>query len=207
MMLFSDEQRGILVNTRIDNPARHNFTFAHELGHHFLDHPPNFSQDGQRSIRCTISETSTEQKGREAEANRFAAELLMPEETFGFLMTGAEIDFALISGLAIEFMVSKQACSYRVMDITQKPCIVIFTKDGVITHYKSSRAAKGFIAGLQNIPEDTAAHQAILRKSQQSNFVECDAAKWLWRSIPLQKLYECTRGSYKDGVAMTILKW
>ncbi len=207
MLVFNGAQRGILVNTRIDNPARHKFTFAHELGHYFLDHPPSFSKDGQLGIECNVSETSMEQKGREAEANRFAVELLMPQDRFLLLMLGAEIDFALIAGLAIEFMVSKQACSYRLVELTQKPCIVVFSKHGKITSYKASRAAKGFWGGYASLPNETVAHEMIINKKQQSNFAECDSRKWLLRTVPEQKIYECTRGSYADGSAMTILKW
>lgn len=207
MLVFNGDQRGILVNTRIDNPARHNFTFAHELGHYFLNHQPSFSKDGQLGIKCNVSETATEHKGREAEANRFAVELLMPEDRFRLLMLGAEIDFALIAGLAIEFMVSKQACSYRLVELTQKPCIVIFSKHEKITSYKASRAAKGFWDGHASLPSETLAHEMIIHKKQQSHFKECDSRKWLLRTKPEQKVYECTRGSYVDGSAMTILKW
>lgn len=207
MLVFNGDQRGILVNTRIDNPARHNFTFAHELGHYFLNHQPSFSKDGQLGIKCSVSETSTEYKGREAEANRFAVELLMPEERFRLLMLGAEIDFALIAGLAIEFMVSKQACCYRLMDFTQKPCIVVFTKHGQVTSFKASRAAKGFWGGHASLPSETTAHKMLENKKQQSNFSECNSQEWLVRTVPEQRIYECTRGSYADGSALTILKW
>lgn len=207
MLVFNGTQRGILVNTRSDNPARHNFTFAHELGHYFMNHPPSFSKNGQMGIKCNVSETSMEQKGREAEANRFAVEILMPQDRFKLLMLGAEIDFALIAGLAIEFMVSKQACSYRLVELTQKPCIVIFSKHGKITSYKASRAAKGFWGGHASLPGETVAWEMITNKKQQSHFEECNARKWLLRTIPEQKIYECTRGSYADGIAMTILKW
>lgn len=206
-LAFNGDKRSILVNTSIDNPARHNFTFAHELGHYFLEHQPNYVKDGQCSIRCSLNDTDTEQKGREAEANRFAVELLMPSERFNLLMTGAELDFALISGLAIEFMVSKQACSYRVIELTYKPCAVIITQNGIIKGCKASKAAKGFFGRMNSIPTDTAAYHAIANKVQQSDFSECDSDKWLARTIPSKKIYECTRGRYGNGFAMTILKW
>jgi len=206
MLVFNCDRRFIIVNTRIDNKARHNFTFAHELGHYFLEHPPNYSKDGQGRIECEISETNTKQSDHESEANRFAVELLMPEERFSLLMLGAEIDFALVSGLSTEFMVSKQACSYRIMDFTQKSCVVIFSKHGMVTSDKVSKSARGLFSGLRSIPDDTAAHKAITQKVQQNKFEKCDAGKWLSSAVAGQKIYECTRGSYKNGVAMTILK-
>lgn len=198
-LAFDGDKRAILVNTSINNPARHNFTFAHELGHYFLSHRPNYKQDGQLSIRCTISETDTEQKGREREANRFAVELLMPQDRFGLLMAGAEIDFALISGLAIEFMVSKQACSYRIAELTSKPCVIIFSQNRFITSSTSSRAAKGFFGGHAILPNETRASECVEYKRQQNNFSECDSNMWLNRAVPNQTIYECTR-----AVTMTV---
>ncbi|MDR1588811.1 MAG: hypothetical protein LBS51_01305 [Oscillospiraceae bacterium] len=60
---------------------------------------------------------------------------------------------------------------------------------------------------MNTIPDGTAALGAITRKKGQEDFCECVADKWLARSVPGQKIYECTRGSFENGVAMTILKW
>ena len=207
ILAFNGDKRAILVNTSIDNPARHNFTFAHELGHYFLEHPANYTSNGQSGIHCKISEADIKQKGREREANRFATELLMPEERFRLLMLGAEIDFALFAGLAVEFMVSKQACSYRVMALTQKPCVLVFSRNGKVTYCCESPAARGHLANNAFIPLDTTAHMIISSKIQQEHFTVCEANKWLRRSLPNQIVYECTRGSYGSGTAMTILKW
>ncbi len=53
--------------------VRENFTIAHELGHIFLNH----ALDANNEIRRSGERNSTE-----AEANAFAAELLMPENLF-----------------------------------------------------------------------------------------------------------------------------
>lgn len=207
MLIFKGDKRAILVNTRIDSKGRHHFTFAHELGHYFLEHQPNYSNDRQLGIRCTLSDTNYEQKGREAEANRFAVELLMPEDSFQLDMAGAPIDFDLFRGLSDKYMVSKHASSNRVLDLTLAPCIVIVTHGNRVAGCKASRAARSFLRQLKTIPDATAALDAITRKKGQEDFYECAADKWLARSVPGQKIYECTRGSFGNGVAMTILKW
>ena len=158
-------------------------------------------------IRCTLSDTNYEQKGREAEANRFAVELLMPEDSFRLNMAGAPIDFDLFRGMSDKYMVSKHASSNRVLDLTLTSCIVIITHGNQIVGSKVSRAARGFLRQLKTIPETTAAFTAITDKKGQEDFCECVADKWLARSVPRQKIYECTRGSFDNGVAMTILKW
>lgn len=207
MLVFKGNKRAILVNTRIDSKGRQHFTFAHELGHYFLEHPPSYLEDGKLGIRCTLFNADNVQKGREAEANRFAVELLMPEDSFRLDMAGAPIDFGLFKGLSDKYMVSKHASSNRILDFTLAPCIVIITHGNRITGCKASRAARGFLRQLKAIPDETAAQDAIIRKRGQEDFCECAADKWLSRAVPGQKIYECTRGSFENGVAMTILKW
>ena len=43
-LLFRGDKRGILLNTVISNEGRINFTFAHELGHHFWNTSPTISR-------------------------------------------------------------------------------------------------------------------------------------------------------------------
>lgn len=206
-LLFKGQQRAILINTRINSTERHNFTFAHELGHHFLKHPPTYHSNGESGIRCSTGNIENESKPREVQANQFAVELLMPEAQFRPGIAGAPIDFTLIGSLAHQFMVSKQACSYRIVALTQNPCIIIRSKDGRVIGSTTSRSARGHLQQLESIPKDTAAHTAIQQKWGHDDFEECDASKWLARTIPGNKLVECTHCQKGSGFAMTILKW
>lgn len=205
MLVFKGKKRAILVNTRIESKGRHHFTFAHELGHYFLDHQPNYSSDGQLSIRCTLSDTSYEQKGREAEANCFAAELLMPESLFRIDMAGAPIDFALIGALANKYMVSKHAASNRILDITREPCIIITSIRSVIETAKASKAAKNHLRQMEIIPQESIADNVISNGMRQVDFRECSPQNWLAKQLANEKLYSCTRG--KNNHYMTILRW
>lgn len=206
-LLYKGEQKGIIINTFINHKGRHNFTFAHELGHYFLEHPPSYKLDGQYGFWCSTDDIGDGKRPREVEANRFAVELLMPEEDFRLDMAGAPIDFDLFRGLSDKYMVSKHASSNRVLDLTLASCIVIVTNGSRINGYKASRAARGFLRQSSTIPDGTAALDAVIRKKGQEDFCECLADKWLIRSVPGQKIYECTRGSFGNEVAMTILKW
>ena len=60
---------------RDEPPARRRFTIAHEIGHHLLH------SDGA-TVMCRpidVGQADDTNRAREREANRFAAELLMPE--------------------------------------------------------------------------------------------------------------------------------
>ena len=206
-LVYKGAKAGILVNTCIPSSGKHNFTFAHELGHYFLRHPPSYVMDGQQGFRCTTTDMESSRSPQETEANHFAAALLMPEEPFRFAMVGSELDFTLIGNLARQFGVSKHACCNRLLEFTKEPCIVVRSKGLEITEITMSLAARGKMPALQQIPLGTAAHTAITAKKNQSGYAKCSPTSWpiqLSASIPL---YECTHGAWKHGVAMTILRW
>lgn len=200
-------KRFILVNARIGNQNRQRFTFAHELGHHFLGHPLGILPDGQTGIRCTPEDIQGGKKPREVEANHFAVELLMPEERFSLDMAGAPIDFTLIGSLSNQYMVSKQACGYRIAALTKSPCIIARSQNGKILDATASRSARGHLRHLDGLPSGTDAWEAAQSRRTSGGFVPCDAQKWLLRDIPVNTLYECTHVHTESGMAMTILKW
>src|SRR6266446_1799501 len=83
------------------NPGRTRFTAAHEIGHYVLH--PLVPHDRQHTARdFTIWNVASE----EAEANVFAAELLMPEFLFKPRSRGKNPSLALLDSLAAEFKCS-----------------------------------------------------------------------------------------------------
>jgi hypothetical protein len=181
--------------------------WAHELGHYFLGHAPTYSQDDASGILCTVEDIRTGHRPVEREANRFAVALLMPETLFRSSMAGAPLDFTLIDSLAREFEVSKHACSNRILDFTREPYAVINSRGFAVTACKLSRAARGYLRDLKEIPEGTAARTAISAKRNQQSFTEGDPQIWQAKSGSGLKLYEWTKGNFDTGVAMTILRW
>lgn len=77
--------------------CRIRFTLAHELGHIVLGHLPR--------------------QGVEEEANKFAAELLMPTEDIGRDFSGETVDFRLLAMLKPRWKVSMQALLYRAKEL------------------------------------------------------------------------------------------
>lgn len=207
LLLFCGEKRAILINTHISNSGRINFTFAHELGHHFLQHTPTYYLDGQRGFRCTVEDVQNGGRPKEAEANRFASVFLLPEDQFRLAMVGSALDYTLIATLARQFRVSKHACCNRLLEFTREPYIVIRSRGYAITEIRTSAAARRKLPKLESIPQGTFAYEAITENKNQDAFDEIDAAKWLSGSnLPLH-LYEWTRGSWPDNISMTILRW
>lgn len=207
LLLFRSDKRAILINTFIGNSGRINFTFAHELGHYFLRHPPTYLSDGNQGFRCSPDDVQNGFRPKEAEANHFASELLMPEEQFYLSMVGSVLDYTLISNLARQFFVSKHACCNRILEFIKDPYIVIRSKGYEITEIRAAAAAQRKYQSLKLIPIDTAAYEAITMRKSQAAFEETNPSKWLLNPNPLIKLYAWTKGDWPHGVAMTILRW
>lgn len=92
-----------------DSPRRQRFTLAHELGHHVLEHGDSF-----RDPAANFSLDNFDYK--EAEANRFAAELLMPRH-----VVKPMFDFGYsLDELANAFQVSEVAMHYRLKNLRLK---------------------------------------------------------------------------------------
>ena len=133
---FGDELSGVLIKKEGESVAivvnsihaegRQRFTIAHELGHYALRHPGEMFVDAtlrQKAIIVKRDGRSSEGTDRhEVEANRFAAELLMPsqmveEEISKRLSKSKPASESLISELATRFQVSTQAMEIRLVNL------------------------------------------------------------------------------------------
>jgi Zn-dependent peptidase ImmA (M78 family) len=124
--LYAVSTTGIVfVNSDENNPiSRRRFTAAHELGH-FLLHRDRMT--GGRWIgdtKETIREAGdAEAAAMEREANRFAAEILMPRETCLAMISDFRRDYrnapnsVLIHRLSADLLVSREAMRNRLVNL------------------------------------------------------------------------------------------
>jgi uncharacterized protein DUF955 len=95
---------------RDESGTRRRFTIAHEVGHHFLH------SDGA-TVLCRpvdVDQADEAARAKERQANRFAAELLMPEP---LVRERAERDGLDVATLAGAFDVSPIAMAYRLVNL------------------------------------------------------------------------------------------
>ena len=114
----------IRVSGDIQHGGRKRFTIAHEIGHAVL-HAPGTPWDGHREL-STWDDSSIE-----AEANGFAAELLMPGFLFGPRLVGLRPEHRIIDALAEDFGTSNLASTRQFVEYTHEPAaLVVCTKNG-----------------------------------------------------------------------------
>ena len=104
-LILKNGEKDIIVNQE-DNRLRQRFTIAHELGHYYLHHI-----EAVDSEEHAIISFRGDRNVVEFEADRFAAELLMPSKQIDRLYK--ELDLPYISVLANKFDVSRAAMRYR----------------------------------------------------------------------------------------------
>lgn len=213
--LIQDENkvRGFVLVKAGALPERTRFTIAHELGHFVnLRHvaPP-----GEARLLCNALDLKYRgvqgdyRRGMEAQANEFAAHLLMPARVLRAqpFLSGT-VDLERIFALQRMCNVSKQAAARRYAELHGGDFAVVFTKDGQLAR---APLRSGDFPWL-SLKTGQAVHRNSLTRTfvgsdgDVSDQVETDAAWWLdsgseadewsiWEEVLVQR----------DGYRMTLL--
>lgn len=113
--------------------SRLRFSFAHELGHFFIDEHRNALKKGQSLHKSYHQHQS--KNPIEIEADHFASNLLMPASRFRSLAQSIKFDYSLIEMLAKEFECSISATLFRFIEIDAYPILVVFSTNNKINYY------------------------------------------------------------------------
>ena len=178
------EGRTILINSRIQNKERKQFTRFHEVVHHLIN------EDGE--LISTLHDATWNQNGEykkqlERLCNIGAAEFLMPREKFTQLYKEKGFNVQLIPFAANHFRSSAIATTIQLAQVAPNSCITAICENGLIpnatvpsqSHFfdaeelttnpklhvvysASSPAAKYGLARDTNIPDDHLIYQAFL---------------------------------------------
>ncbi len=209
--LLADEAKSnCMILVRSDaRPERRRFTVGHELGHYLMPlHIP--TQDG---FRCTQTDMQQEEitgaRGNaawEAEANTFAAELLMPPTEFKRkLRAERDVSIEALTSVAHEFGVSKMACGRRIMQLSDDPCAMLISKDGILKQVY--RHAEFPYIGLQSgmaIPRDALARTFNESPGLASGIESTEPSGWRIREKRELEVYEQVL-SQTGGWRLTLL--
>jgi len=111
-------------NSDKNNKQRIRFSLAHELGHLVNDLPKIFNCTFHDMHKYKIE--GNKDIDIEVRANKFAAELIMPEAMFLKVLNNKDITVNTVVTLANEFNVSISSAVQRLIALTDKACMYIF---------------------------------------------------------------------------------
>ncbi len=124
-MIFVKEGTPIIVVNSLHHPNRQRFTLAHECGHfelHMTEIGADVHVDKKYFVMARDENSSKGFDRKEIDANRFAAELLVPREILIAELRGRIVDVddeVLMAELARTFEVSSQMMSIRIGELFQ----------------------------------------------------------------------------------------
>ena len=165
----------IVINTRIREESRRRFTIAHESGHFIL---PNQQDLSAPCAKKTIENWDEQLDHPELEANRFAAEVLMPRERVTpYLLT--EPAMTSIESIASICQTSLTASAYRLVSLTSFRAAMVWSEDGRVRWYKSSEEFVRWIRKGE-LSEATFAADCFQHRSVPDHFEPVPASSWLF---------------------------
>lgn len=170
---------GSIAYNKASSPERRRFTIAHELGHFLL---PFHAADAQcAKTDMGVMKSKDANRKREAEANRFAASLLMPQKHFaGDIRSLRAPETSHIVKLASDYVVSKEAAARRYTDLCDHVCAVVFSYQGRI-RYATKTGTFPFIVPSKDdpIPRDSITSRPVGTPGELSEWSTVDTEAWI----------------------------
>jgi hypothetical protein len=164
----------------VQSSGRINFTIAHELGHYLLHRK---EEDAFRCSTEDLLDWGSTARQREADADKFAATLLMPLDDYRKQVESAKVDIDLLGACADRYGVSLVAAIRQWIEFTPLRAVLVVSNDGFINWSWSShkalrtRARFRFSKETIPIPEASLAAQAIRHPDERTG-IELPARVW-----------------------------
>ena len=212
--LLMDELKasGIILHADGRRRERCRFSIAHELGHFLIpSHRPHEGAPFECSVEDLhlLDARSRDRRKRvEAEANRFAANLLMPPERVRACIRQTSSNLERIVAMAREFGVSKEAMARSWVEAHREPVAVVVAHRGrVLRRYRSEDFP--WLPGQNGdrLPQSSAALKLSPVAGAYSSAEEVEPDVWLTEQDAERTLLltEQVLGQ-RDGYAMILLQ-
>lgn len=145
------------------------FSIAHELGHLVLGHMSR----GVSLCHVVDGNVPCRDGDIEAEANGFAAELLMPERLVTPIAGGQRPSLDLAFQVSRLFRTSLAASAIRMTELSAHPCASIYAEGGKIRWASRSDACEWPLARVGHLPPGSAAracheHRLLSRRNDRA---------------------------------------
>lgn len=162
----------ISVADRAYRSSKWRFVVAHEVGH-FRRHPILNQLD-----LCTDADLRATYKGREGEANDFAAELLMPQELFAPRCDVSQPSLKNIGELAEAFKTSLTSAALRFVLFSEEPCAVVHSTRGRVDWASTTEDFKLFVPRGWHLTEATYAGDLHAGREVTDRASQVDGDGW-----------------------------
>jgi Zn-dependent peptidase ImmA (M78 family) len=135
---------------------RSRFTFAHELGHFFIDEHRNALSTGSAPAHSSFTNFSSENYV-EWEADYFASSLLLPKSRFQKDCFKKKFSFLLLDTLSKKYQTSLTSTAIKFADIGNHPILIIFGENNKVKWQWNSEdfPFKNLLHDKYKIPENT----------------------------------------------------
>ncbi len=176
LLRIRDAQRGcIVINSRIREESRKRFTLAHEIGHFVLP--------GQQEVSAPCKQQRIENWDAdlyrpELEANRFAADILMPRGLVAEFVQ-SEPSLESIRSIAQLCGTSLTASAVRLITLTPHRAAVVWSQNQKILW---SKLSEGFVRWIRKgeVRENSFAAQCYRKQSVPEQLAPVPASAWLY---------------------------
>ena len=203
LLRIRDAQRGyIVINSRIREESRRRFTLAHEIGHFVLP--------GQQEVSAPCKQQRIENWDAdlyrpELEANRFAAEILMPRGLMAEFVQ-SEPSLESIRSIAQLCGTSLTASAVRLITLTPHRAAVVWSQDQKILW---SKLSEGFVRWIRKgeVRENSFAAQCYRKQSVPDQLAPVPASAWLHEKGLREgaQIWEQSVGLKRYGAVLSLL--
>ena len=172
-LVATAENGGVIRVADSKNLGRRRFTVAHEIGHFVLHQKSTIDRTTLRKDFTVWTKAS-----EEAEANHFAAELLMPQPMFQSKCVGVP-SIKLLESLASTLSTSLLATAFQYWEYTFEPVALVLSNGWDMQSFRPFKEGWPRIR-FGGVHEDSAAGERLAGKSPDSGrMVRTPAYAWL----------------------------
>ena len=203
LLRIRDAQRGyIVINSRIREESRKRFTLAHETGHFVL---PAQQEASAPCKQQRIENWDADLYRPELDANRFAAEILMPRGLMAEFIQ-SEPSLESIRSIAQLCGTSLTASAVRLITLTQHRAAVVWSQDQKILW---SKLSEGFVRWIRKgeVRENSFAAQCYRKQSVPDQLAPVPASAWLYEKGLQERaqIWEQSVGLKNYGAVLSLL--
>lgn len=189
-----------IIAVRKESPwPRRRFSGAHELGHWMCDR-------GRAAFAC-IEKTFVREWSRdnpETRANRYAADLLLPESLFKRDARGKEISLAIARELADRYQASLTATAIRLVELGSFPAMVVCMEQGRRKWFVRGPDVPKSVRPVEKLQRDSLAHE-LVEGGRTSGPIDVEASNWI--DHPDAERFPVSEDSVRSGDFVLSLLW